>query len=354
MAGETPNTVESDLASAPAPDTALTAREGDDAIAALFRNPETDPVENAEGENQAAEETEEPVAEEEGPDTDELSLSEDVDKTDDEEPDASKEYAEGRFAADDAKVKLEDGTTISVADLKRNSLFHRDYTVKTMELSEQRKALETQQTEFSQTREQIAKEREFIAEFAKAYVPTEPKRPELPADVDPVGWAKYAEAKYAYDDMLSWWNVAKEQGTKAQQEQAEQAKRDTQQRIAAESAKLRESFPVLKDATKAKPFWDRLSSKAQEHYGISDDEVKGIMDHRMIRILNDAIAAKERQIKTPKTQEIVGKKPPLIQGSGKRQNPDALAMRESANRVSRLRETGSNRDAEAVILSFLK
>lgn len=354
MAGETPNTVESDLASAPAPDTALTAREGDDAIAALFNNPETDPVANAEGEDLAAEETEELVEGEEAPDTDVLSLSEDVDKTDDEEPDASKEYAEGRFAADDAKVKLEDGTSISVAELKRNSLFHRDYTVKTMELSEQRKALETRETEFSQTREQIAKEREFIAEFAKAYVPTEPKRPELSADVDPVGWAKYAEAKYAYDDMLSWWNGAKEQGEKVKQEQTAQQERESKQLVAAETQKLIQSFPVLKDPAKAKPFWDRLSSKATEYYGIPAEMVHGIQDHRFIRIINDAIAARERQVKTPKTQEIVGKKPPVVQGSGKRQNPDAQAMRESANRVSRLRETGSNRDAEAVILSFLK
>lgn len=357
MAGENPTNVESDLASAPAPDTALSARQGDDAIAALFNNPETDPVANAEGEDLAADPVEE--AEPEQSEEDEFALSEDANPEDENSEDASPEYADGQFVPDGGKVKMPDGRTISVAELKefadtRTREMQRDYSTKSMELSEAKKAFEAQEAEFSQTREQTAKERAFIAKYAKAYIPVEPSRPELSAEVDPVGWAKYAEAKYAYDDMMAWWSEAQSLDSKTQEEQTVKQKQETQQRIAAESEKLRNAFPVLKDQTKAKPFWDRLSSKAQEHYGISDDEVKSIMDHRMIRILNDAIAAKERQVKTPKTQEIVGKKPPMVQGSGKRQNPDALALRESANRVSRLRETGSNRDAEAVILSFLK
>ena len=64
------------------------------------------------------------------------------DQVDAEEGDGPDEIAAGgRFVSRDAKVRLDDGTVISVGDLARNNLYQRDYTRKTEELKAERETL---------------------------------------------------------------------------------------------------------------------------------------------------------------------------------------------------------------------
>src|SRR5688500_16103369 len=97
-------------------------------ISNLLDDPTPDPVEDEPDEAAAPPEDDDP-----------LGLgAEDVDADTPEEPDGSEEpeIKGGRFAPDTAKVTLEDGTVITVAELKRNNLFQRDYTRKRQEEAE--------------------------------------------------------------------------------------------------------------------------------------------------------------------------------------------------------------------------
>ena len=105
--------------------------EGASAIENLISDvPEEDSIEGAQA-NESANPN---------PETDEEDITLSLD---DEDVDGSEDQASApKAAADDMLVTLDDGTTISVADLKTNSMFQRTFTRKTEELKQERVALE--------------------------------------------------------------------------------------------------------------------------------------------------------------------------------------------------------------------
>src|SRR5688572_21579347 len=98
-------------------DEALSVEGGADAISDLLKDPETDLSGEDQGQDEATEETEAEGVEPEGEETEEATEEEAA-----EEEDGPGDYESGRFAADTAKVRLKDGTVISVQDLKRGFL----------------------------------------------------------------------------------------------------------------------------------------------------------------------------------------------------------------------------------------
>jgi len=103
-----------------------------------------DPVEDEKEETPAADDNQ---------DDDPLGFdAEDVAADAADEPDESDEaeIKGGRFAPDTAKVTLDDGTVTTIAELKRGTLFQRDYTQKTQALSEDRKTFEAERQQVSQ------------------------------------------------------------------------------------------------------------------------------------------------------------------------------------------------------------
>jgi len=106
-----------------AEDTALSFDAGVDALSNLDLDPETPDL--PEDQDQDAAGSEDTV--------DEAALDAEATAEDD-ETDAPEEVAAGgKFVSKDAKVRLDDGTVISVGELARNNLFQRDYTRKTEE-----------------------------------------------------------------------------------------------------------------------------------------------------------------------------------------------------------------------------
>ena len=55
---------------------------------------------------------------------------------------------QGRFVGLDAKVRLDDGRVVTVAELRSGSMMQADYTRKTQELAEQRRSVEARLADF--------------------------------------------------------------------------------------------------------------------------------------------------------------------------------------------------------------
>ena len=356
---EQATTVTNDQPSGPVPD-ALTTREGDEALAAFFGPDDQDPDENENGNTPDAGNPDDPAVGDPEQDVDPEDPEQPVDaedpEVDPEESEATPDNA-GRFVADTAKVNF-NGKTISVAELKefadnRSKEFQRDYTAKTMELSERAKAYEAREAEFSQSQERVAKEREFIRYYAENYIPQAPVRPDRPAEVDPVAWSVYTEQKEKYDEMVDAWKQAKtmsDETNKVEQEKAQQAK---QQQLRTEHEKLVSRFPVLKDKAKHEAFWNSLSTDAEKFFGVPKDSVKALDNADMVYILHKAVKQMRIEAGSATVKKEVTGKPPLVNGSGRRQSPGAAQQRSHAANVQRLRETGSNAAGEAAILKFL-
>lgn len=271
--------------------------------------------------------------------------TDDEDTADDEEDDESDEDEAGEaIASDDAKVTLDDGSTITVAELKRGHLRTGDYTRKTQELAEQRKAHEASQSTLMQQSQQLAQEREFIASLAQQLLPKAPDKSIM--DTDPVG---YMQAKAAYDESVNHLNQLSQQQQAAQQRfQAEQQQALAQHRKA-EAERLLETMPDLKEPGKYSQFMTEAATVMQNHYGFSAEEVGEAMDHRFYPIFRDLAAYQRIKSGKGKAKQAVEGKPPVMRG-GKRRGPGAqkAAARKAAR--DRLNKSGSLKDAVALYM----
>jgi len=314
-------------------------------ISDLLDDPETDPVEELE-DSEAAKPTPED-------DDDPLGLeveAEDVDEADAEDPDGSEEpeIKGGRFAPDSAKVTLEDGTVITVADLKRNNLFQRDYTKKTTELSAEREQITALKSEVDQDAQQLSQFREYATWYAENFLIKQPTPPATEDDF--VGWHNYRLEMDKYNAHAQAYQAFQEQQQVEEQKKTGETQKQAKTRFAHERDALLKAMPVLKDPVKGKATWDAIVSGASEHYGITAQEVNTVGDHRMLVALRDALAYRRIKAKAPQVQAQVAQKPAMK--PGKRAAPNAAISKERQVRSERLRNSGSFEDGIAALQDF--
>lgn len=333
----------SDLPKGTADDAALSLDDGADAIENLFGDPEADLSEDDQAVNEADEESDAEGDEPEAEDDDEADAEEGDDQQ--EEQDGPSEYASGRFAADNAKVTLDDGTVITVADLKRNNLFQRDYTRKTQELAEDRKNFQQVQQQVDQYALAIAQQRDFLAQAAQQFMPQPPDK--AMREYDPLG---YQAAKEDYDERVRVLSQIQAQQHHQQQWVEHERQRQDAELRQQEAARLFEAMPELKDQKVYRKFWDEAVETVAD-YGFSAQELDQMLDHRFYKAVRDLAKYRKAKASQPKVKQDLQNRPKLIKG-GKRMDPKAKTSREAQAKSERLRRTGRFEDGVAALMDF--
>jgi hypothetical protein len=316
-------------------------------ISNLLEDPETDlPEDEADEAAAEPEQTEE--------EDDPLGLNdkaEDVDEDDADNPDESQnaEIKGGRFAPDSAKVTLDDGTVTTIAELKRGTLFQRDYTKKTQELSEDRKAIEAEREQVSQYAQSLNQFREMASWYAEKHLPKAPEPFDGDPATDPVGYLTWSQKRDEYLAHQQAFQAFQQQKAAEEQRMAGETQQQAKERAAKEQAALYEAMPILKDPVKGKLARETLLNGASEYYGFSEEEAKSFGDHRMILALRDAIAYRRIKAKAPQVQAEVKRKP--VQ-SGRRENPRTVDSRGRKERSEQLRNSGSFEAGVAALSDF--
>lgn len=305
------------------------------------------PQDDTEGDEDPAEQTTDDTAEsEELEDVDGEPGDEDQAEDDDEnEP----ETEQGRFVADNAKVRLDDGTVVSIGDLKKGSLLHADYTRKTQETAELRRSAESQSSALKQQEEQLSQQRDQMVQLLQSIVPRAPD-PSL-ATTDPYA---YTRQKAEHEAWISHLNGLEQQSQKAMQEKAAESDKAKHEKGAKEWASLIEKMPGLKDQNRFKAFVNDVRDHGTA-YGFTEAELAEAVgyDHRQALVIRDAIAWRKLQASKPKAQSKVEGRPP-VQRSGKRLSPDQQNARSTTVAMDRLKQSGSERDAVAAYLALQK
>jgi hypothetical protein len=275
--------------------------------------------------------TVEPVAEE-GTDDEEgepegqpedVDPEESAEQSDDDEPEAPQE------AAETAVVKLPDGTETTVGELSQGYLRQSDYSRKTAELAESRKAAKAQA-------EQVEKVTQTLVDHISRFIPDEPD-PSL-AYSNP---QQYATQKAQHDAAVQQF-----QALLATKDEASQAKtgidaEERQRLVQEEGQKLFALIPEAANEKTRAAFFDGVGEAAKA-IGFSRDEVLNATDHRIYALAHwakkgmDAEKAKaSAKAKVAKTAPTPAKKP----GKGARPtNSNREAMK-------RLQRSGSIYDA---------
>ena len=231
---------------------------------------------------------------------------------------------------------------VSLEDLKRG-YSGQQYVQKGMqEAAAARKQAEEVYANLLNERQQIG----YLLQTAQSGLPQAPIAPSKEHfDSDPIG---YMEAKMQYDEAKTAYDgqIGQLQQVVHQQGQAEQyAQRVYLER---EMETLKALVPEFAEPDTASQARDRLVTMGQEIYGYDVNEIGQVMDHRAIRVLNDAI--KYQELVSGKKQAVTKAKPKAkrtVKAGAKKMRSSTDAERQTRQK---LKKSGSIDDALNLIL----
>jgi hypothetical protein len=274
-------------------------------------------------------------------------------QADDEAADGEPESESGRFVADNAKVRLADGTVTTIAELKEGSLRDADYRRKTMEVAEQRRSFQDQSERLKQHETQLAQKLDQVEAFLGHFQPQQPD----PSLVDPAS-PNYDPAKYLHQEaqrkqLNEWMSFVQQERQRATETRQAETAKEVQDRQNRESALLVEKMPELRDEKRAKAFAGDIQQVLPK-YGFTQQEIANLpIDHRQFLVLRDAIRWSKLQASKAAQPKSQVPRPPVQKG-GKRLTPDAHKARSASAAIDRARQSGSLEDVTAAYLATQK
>ena len=258
---------------------------------------------------------------------DEAESEEEVDEGDDEPAPVAKTF----------KVKI-DGEEVEVPEdeLLKGYSRTQDYTRKTQQLAEQRKAAEQ---EYESVRNERAQYAQLLGQLS-AKLADEPQIDESLQYTDPIAYAKQLSQVFQYQQNRQAVEQEQQRLNSLQQHEQQQ---QMQKYLADQQEALASLIPewLDKDVAKAEKVKVRETGKA---YGYSDEELSQLYDARAVALMRDAmkyrdLVAKRQEVK-PKATPVVNARPKTV-GS------------EQSKIKTRLAKSGSVQDAVAYFKTLL-
>ena len=240
--------------------------------------------------------------------------------------------------AEESEAMFEvDGESLSAEELKLGYLRQSDYTKKTQAVAEQRKAFEAQTAEAEATMNALMSAAGAdISRFQNVNW-------EQAAIDNP---DQYRQAKAAYEQAQSTYNLIKAQADQFQTQQQQQTE-------ASQKEAAKESLTVLKTNI---PNWNndlyyQIGEYAQG-LGVSGEEFNKVSDHRLITALWKAMQFDQAKQVTAKKK---AKSSPTKTLSGSKADSTKAVQSESARKTrERLRKSGTVDDAAAALLNRMQ
>ena len=278
-------------------------------------------------------------------DDSEVDYSEEEYSDEDDADEESAEYDDEPDQSEPSKFTVKvDGEEVEVTleDLKRSYSGQGKIQKGMQEAAEIRKQAQQMQQQIAQAANEIASMYQQVQQQGFMAPPQEPSR-EL-FDSDPIG---YMEAKMQYDDQLKAFNQQQGQMIQLQQYQQQQQQAQQQHMLQSEVEALKQKIPELSNPEKAGKFREDLVNTASEFYGLSQQDLAGVTDHRALLVLRDAMMWRKSQKGRSKVDEKASKARPVIKPQAKRTaDPKRKQVQKSK---AQLKKSGSVDDALALM-----
>ena len=234
---------------------------------------------------------------------------------------------------------------VTLDELRNGYMMQSDYSRKTSDLAEQRRAFEAQQQQLEMERQRYLQE---LSQMQQTVDEPEPN------------WeALKAEDELEYVIKRNEWREKQEAKTAAQQkyqaemqQQQQMQMQQLQQFVEAERQKLPERIPEWKDEAVAKADHEKIVTYAQRS-GFSPEELQGLYDSRAVKVLRDAMLWNELQNKQPAVQKKARNAPKVAKPGTTKSKADSNQARRREQRV-RLKKSGRVEDAAAIFSEMLK
>jgi len=258
------------------------------------------------------------------------------------EPEEQEE--EQRFSV---KVSGED-KELTLSELKSLAQQGADYTKKTQQVAEQRKALEAEAKAIEEAkylRDAYAQRLQAMEQLLNS--PEQSEDLEYLKESDPIGYAVRVAEKQQQREQLQ--AVQLERQRIAEQQQAEYAQQ-MQGYLAQQAEQLSKVLPEYTDPVKGEALRSELRSFAKSNLGFSDEELSMVRDSRQVVALHKAMLYDKLQQAKPNVNKRVSEAPKTLK-SGNSVKP---ATSEQVKRQSnQLKQTGRVRDAAKLFENFI-
>ena len=192
-------------------------------------------------------------------------------------------------------VKLADGTEVPMDELTKGYLRQSDYTRKTQEIVQTRKALETDL-------QRIEGITQAFVDHLSAMVPALPDPSVALRDPN-----AYVRQKAQHDAAMAQVQKLIDLGTQPKEIKTQLQSAETKAQIAQENQRLAERFPTIATPEGREKFFSSAADAAQEA-GFSMEDLNGVTDHRLFVLAhwaNEGMkAAKAREVAKAKTANV--------------------------------------------------
>lgn len=265
-------------------------------------------------------------------------------ETEEYESEDSQEYEDGDESYEPAptyKVKVgKEELEVPLDELLKGYSRTADYTRKTQEIAETRKAVEAERQKI----EEAARLRDTYAErlnVIEQMLSQGEKAEDLAAlkETDPIGYAvKVAEQTEREKQLAA---VRAEQQRIAQQQQSEQQER-LQAHLQAEAAKLQEAIPEMADPVKGQTIKTDIRNYAKK-IGFSDQELAQVYDSRAVTALYKAMQYDKLTAGKTDAVKKVAQAPRMMRPGTS--TPEARETQEGKKLREQLKRSGNKNDA---------
>ncbi len=260
------------------------------------------------------------------------------------EDDETEEEEQPRYKVKAAGEEKE----VTLDELVKGYQLGADYTKKTTEVAEQRKANDAERAaieEAKYARNTYAQRLQAIEQFISSQTPQEDLS--YLKENDPIGYAvKVAELSEKKDQLNA---IRAEQYRIGQIQQSEQAQA-MQQRVAQETQKLTAVLPEFSDPTKGETVRKEIRNYGKT-LGFTDEELSNVYDSRHVVTLHKAMMYDKLQKSKPAITKKVSEAPKMLKaGSGNTKPNNSETIKKQ---TQQLRESGKVRDAAALFENLI-
>lgn len=236
---------------------------------------------------------------------------------------------------------------LTLTELKSLAQQGADYTKKTQQVAEQRKALQAEQQAIEEAkymRDAYAERLQAMEQLLNAQQPVEDL--ESLKESDPIGYAvRVAEISQNKEKLYA---IQAERQRIAEMQQAEQ-QQGMQEYLSQQAAVLSESLPEYSDPVKGEALRSDLR-KFAKNLGFSDQELSAVRDARHVMALYKAMQYDKLQQSKPQLNKRVSEPPKTIKSG----NSNSSVNTDQAKKtMAQLQKSGKVRDAASVFENFI-
>jgi len=232
---------------------------------------------------------------------------------------------------------------VTLDELRNGYQRDADYRRKTEELSNDRKNFqsesEKQRLDYSQKLNELNQSLSVAQQDLNAEINS--------ADLDKLYDEDPTEAARVERKLKKKQDALNQSLQKAQTEQKQQFETFLQD----QQRKLVSKMPEFSDPAKASSLKANMKNTLN-NYGFNDQEVAQVYDHRIVMLVNDAMKYRSMQNSKPNLAKKISK-PSKVFSSGVKQGKTELNQKARKEKFSRLRKSGSTKDATSIFLDMI-